>query len=379
MTHSRNNDSLHNLTIGHCNIQGGFLNVGKTTYLTQVIRDHQLDILSLNELNLDKSIHSSTLNIPSSFNIIRCDRPDSSRGGCGMLISKRIDYSELLVDSKLQNIEAVWIKLKSSKINICSFYRSSNYCSIDNFIDYIHYCMHKFKGKKVVWIGDINVDQNNINSSQYKKLDMTLKSYNLVQTIQGITRIAKRGDKFSQTTIDVVFTNCYSDFVTSTVLEDRIGDHQAIKCEIDCKVLTAPKFEKIDIRNHCQRNIEQFLQYLSYECEYTELLECEDVEAVTAGLTEHIETAYYDHFPRKTITRHEKFIDKPSSELLDAISRTKLSFKKFINLKDKRDKGDCNQCGTCIRCINCEEAWKGIRLKEIKGLKFPGPVNRPIL
>ena len=229
--------------------------------------------------------------------------------------------------------------------------------------------MHKFKGKKVVWIGDINVDQNNINSSQYKKLDMTLKSYNLVQTIQGITRIAKRGDKFSQTTIDVVFTNCYSDFVTSTVLEDRIGDHQAIKCEIDCKVLTAPKFEKIEIRNHCQRNIEQFLQYLSYESDYTELLECEDVEAVTAGLTEHIETAYYDHFPRKTITRHEKFIDKPSSELLNAINRTKLSFKNFNNLKDKRDKGDCNQCGTCIRCINCEEAWKSYKVERNKRTK----------
>ena len=174
MAPSQNNDSSHNLTIGHCNIQGGFLNVGKTTHLTQLIRDHQLDILSLNELNLDKSIHSSTLNIPSSFNIIRCDRPNSSRGGCGMVISKKLDYSELLVDSKLQNIEAIWIKLKSSKINICSFYRLSNCCSIDNFIDYINYCMHRFKGKKVVWIGDINVDQNNINSSQYKKLDVDL-------------------------------------------------------------------------------------------------------------------------------------------------------------------------------------------------------------
>ena len=363
MAPGHNNESLHNLTIGHCNIQGGFLNVGKTTHLTQLIRDHQLDILSLNELNLDKSIHSSTLNIPSSFDIIRCDRPNSSRGGCGMVISKKLDYSELLVDSKLQNIEAVWIKLKSSKINICSFYRSGNYCSIDNFIDYIHYCMHKFKGKKVVWIGDINVDQNNINSSQYKKLDMTLKSYNLVQTIQGITRIAKRGDKFTQTTIDVVFTNCYSDFVQSTVLADRIGDHQAIKCEIDCKVLAAPKFEKIEIRNHCQRNIEHFLQYLSYESDYAELLECEDVDAVTAGLTEHIESAYYDHFPKKTITRHEKFIHKPSTELLDAINRTKLSFKKFNDLKDKRDKGNCNQCGTCIRCINCEGAWKSYKVE----------------
>ena len=362
MTSNQKDQFVHNLTIGHCNIQGGLLNAGKSTQLTQLIREHQLDILSLNELNLDESIHSSTLNIPSSFNIIRCDRPNSSRGGCGMVINKKLDYSELLVDSKLDNIEAVWIKLKSSKINVCSFYRSGNYCSVDNFIDYINYCMQKFRGKKVVWIGDINIDQNNISSSQYKKLDMTLKSYNLVQTIQGITRVARRGDQFTQSTIDVIFTNCYSEFIGSTVLADRIGDHQAIKCEIGCKVLMAPKFEKVEIRDHCQRNIEQFLQYLSYESDYTELLECENVEAVTAGLTEHIENAYYNHFPRKTITRHEKFIDKPSTELLDAISKTKLSLKKFHESKNIRDKGGCNQCGKCNRCLKCEEAWNSYKI-----------------
>ncbi len=69
--------------------------------------------------SLTTQVHSSTLNIPSSFNIIRCDRPNSSRGGCGMVISKKLEYKELLIDSKLKNIEAVWIQLKSSKINVC--------------------------------------------------------------------------------------------------------------------------------------------------------------------------------------------------------------------------------------------------------------------
>ena len=50
----QNSDALHDLTIGHCNIQGGFLNVGKTTHLTQLIRDHKLDILSLNGLTRRK-------------------------------------------------------------------------------------------------------------------------------------------------------------------------------------------------------------------------------------------------------------------------------------------------------------------------------------
>jgi exonuclease III len=251
MTNSRNSiNGLHNLCIGHCNIQGGLLNLGKSSELTQLIQDHKLDLLSLNELNLNETIHTSTINVPTSLNLIRCDRPNSSRGGCGLMISKKLAYTELNMNSKLDNIEAIWAKLKSSKINICSFYRSGNYCSVDNFVDYINFCMKKLNGKKVIWIGDINIDQNNISSSQYKKPDMALKSYNLVQTIRGITRVAKRGDSYSQTTIDVIFTNCYSDFVESSVLEERIGDHQAIMCEIDCKVYKAPKFEKVEIRNH---------------------------------------------------------------------------------------------------------------------------------
>ena len=85
MTPTYNDQNHHNLAIGHCNIQGGLTNLGKTTHLTQLIRNHKLDILALNELNLNDTIHTSTLNIPSSFNLLRFDRPNSSRGGCGAL------------------------------------------------------------------------------------------------------------------------------------------------------------------------------------------------------------------------------------------------------------------------------------------------------
>ena len=40
--------------------------------------------------------------------------------------------------------------------------------------------MNKLKGKKVIWIGDINVDQNKIISPEYRKLDSILKSFNHV-------------------------------------------------------------------------------------------------------------------------------------------------------------------------------------------------------
>ena len=103
-------------------------------------------------------------------------------------------------------------------------------------------------------------------------------------------------------------------------------------CELNCRVLKAPKFEKVEIRNHSKRNVKQFIEFLS-QSNYQDLLACEDVEAVTSALTEYVEDAYYSHFPKKTINRHEKFIHKPSDELLSAIDSTKRSYGKFKNVR----------------------------------------------
>ena len=252
----------HNLTIGHCNIQGGLTGIGKSNEIIQLIRKHDIDILSLNETNLNSSIDSHSLNLPASYNFIRKDRDGGSRGGCGLLVNRKCAYTEIKIDTNIKNVEAVWVKLKTCNIYLCGFYRSNNFCNIDTFLDYMAECMSKLKNKKVIWIGDINVDQNNIKSLPYKKLDMTLKSYNMVQTIQDITRVAKLGDRITATTIDVIMTNCYSNFVGCGVPKDIIGDHQVIKCELEFKVQKAPKYENIVIRDHSLHNIDSFVMFL---------------------------------------------------------------------------------------------------------------------
>ena len=66
----------------------------------------------------------------------------------------------------------------------------------------------------------------------------------MIQTIQNYTRIAKKGNKFTYTTIDLIITNCYSDFENSSALPERLGDHYAIKCELQFKVEKPLKYEK---------------------------------------------------------------------------------------------------------------------------------------
>ena len=48
--------NLHNLTRGHCNIQGGLIGISKSTQISDMIKKYDMDILSLNETNLNATI-----------------------------------------------------------------------------------------------------------------------------------------------------------------------------------------------------------------------------------------------------------------------------------------------------------------------------------
>ena len=76
--------------------------------------------------------------------------------------------------------------------------------------------MRKLQGKRVMWIGDINNGQNNINHTMYRKLDLALKTYGLKQTIQGITRFSTHADNHIATTITLQFP--YSTLVAPYII-----------------------------------------------------------------------------------------------------------------------------------------------------------------
>ena len=66
--------NTHNLTLGHCNIQGGLIGISKSTQIINMIKKYNMDILSLNETNLNDTIATDTLNIPSNYTFLRHDR-----------------------------------------------------------------------------------------------------------------------------------------------------------------------------------------------------------------------------------------------------------------------------------------------------------------
>ena len=144
--------------------------------------------------------------------------------------------------------------------------------------------------------------------------------------MQNYYRIAKKGKKFTYSTIDVIITNSYSN---SSVLPEQIGDHYALKFELQSKVEMPPKYEKISIHNYSINNVKAFQSYLA-NTDFTPLFRSDNVDDALNILDTNL-NKYHDHFfPLKVIKRHPKFIYKPSQESLNAI---KLKINYIENLK----------------------------------------------
>ena len=98
-----------------------------------------------------------------------------------------------------------------------------------------------------------------------------MRSFGLIQTVQYITRVAYLGNRRTESIIDVVITNCYSNFTKCKVLNDRIGDHNAVKCTFDFHVKKADRFKKLIIRGHSLKKILSISIHIWVQSATTEL------------------------------------------------------------------------------------------------------------
>ena len=337
--------SQSNLSIGHCNIEGGLAtNLAKTTEIKNVISREQMDIFGLNETNLNAAIDTSSINIPLNYKLERQDRPNgSSSGGCGFIISKRLSYKVVTLNytvTDMSKIEAIWVELTDYNIHICFFYRSQKFTPVDTFLDYIFECMLQLSGKKVIWIGDVNIDQRKLTDIQYKKLDITMKLFGMIQVITDVTRRSYRNGILTESTIDVVMTNSYSDFKQCEVLDDRIGDHETLKVELNYQVSKADKFKCISIRDHSKKNIELLNWYLKEMSDYKNIINCDDLDVAVEGLNNHIKGAYEKFCPTKIIKCKGNYLYNPSKELLTNIRTKKKLYRKYKKAKNKNPLSD---------------------------------------
>ena len=75
-----------------------------------MIKKYKLDILSQNETNLNYSIDTNSLNIPTNYTCQLKNRGTGSRGGCGFIVSKNSAIGDVKLNTNSANIEAKWVK-----------------------------------------------------------------------------------------------------------------------------------------------------------------------------------------------------------------------------------------------------------------------------
>ena len=191
-----------------------------------------------------------------------------------------------------------------------------------------------------------------------------MRMFGLVQTVQGITRIAKLGDKITQNTIDVIMTNTYSYFLSCDVLEDRIGDHQTIKFTIDFNVKKLSKFKKILIRDHSKSNVAALKSFFKNNCDFTPILESNCVNEAADGLNMHVQH-YYDHFcPIKQIKSHSDYIHKPSEELLRNIKLRRNLYRKYRKHQKEDEKKRKKNRLAQNPCPQCKILWDNYKIQK---------------
>ena len=80
-----------------------------------------------------------------------------------------------------------------------------------------------------------------------------------------------------------------------------------------------------------------------------------EIAAIT--LNDHLNYNYEQYFPLKTIKVHEKFIFKPSKELLKEMRKQERLYRKFRKLLKIVEEGNtsCNRCRICTKCKRCNK------------------------
>ena len=151
-------------------------------------------------------------------------------GGVIMYIhAKHASSTESLDDMNMSNehIEAQWVQIHRpacKNMVICNMYRPPT-GNLPKAITYLEDCLKALNHNKtdIFVLGDMNVDDLNKKSPEYKKLSFFANSNGLTQCINTTTRVTAK----TKSLIDLVLTN--SKFIkTAGSLDHHISDHQPI-------------------------------------------------------------------------------------------------------------------------------------------------------
>ena len=189
------------------------------------MHDRPIDILSINETRLDRSIDDKELQI-NGYNIVRKDR-NREGGGVAIYYRDHLDVKDRK-DLVPENIESVCIEVSLTKCKpllITSLYRPPS--ARLAIFDEIQRLIENIDGenKEMILVGDLNCDLlPNIRLHHTNRFLDIVNLFQLTQIITEPTRVTAN----TETLIDLFLTNKPENISNSGVVHLGISDHSLI-------------------------------------------------------------------------------------------------------------------------------------------------------
>lgn len=339
------------------------------------------DVLCLTETFL-RAGHESSFKL-NDYDMAASFSRENKRGGVCILVRKGLEYKNksMIKHSIVRVFECCAIEIPSSNLIIICVYRTptSDVLAFLNSLDAVLYEVNRKRRKKVVILGDFNINILKVDKITTHLRDLT-KNYNLIIHINLPTR--------RSSCIDQILSNIEN--ATASILTLGMSDHetaQMISFPINNKII------KRDVnymykRNYSNENISIFKKSIS-KLSFNEVYMEKDPEIAFNKFHDILLTFYNLCFPKIKIKIRKPFNDKGwITKGLKKSSRTKRLLRiKYYTNKDITAKNHYLQYSKLLKkCIyqaqkktnssfisnsknKCKASWQVIKNQEYSASK----------
>ena len=240
-----------------------------------ILREYNIDILTLNETRLEPLIDDNEVAIPG-YKIYRNDR---NKNGGGVAVYVKDELPEPKVKLGSSNLELLCLEftpLHAKAFFVIAWYRPPT-SAIDNpSFEALREILNGFdsEDKEIILMGDTNCDLKSSKNPNAKTLNQLYREYQFEQLITDYTRVAVTTNETGESTtskslIDHFSTNRAKYIVKSGVLEIGMVDHYMIYAvrKINAWRLKRKNPKTIEsraLRNYCKENFQKDLQLINW-------------------------------------------------------------------------------------------------------------------
>ena len=316
----------YNIRSFHCNKQSF------ATFLESF--PNNFDIIVLSETwNTSSTVGLCFLESYDSHHTIR---EHSRGGGVSVFVSRNFNsfrVNELCLCT--DDIESCVVKISSGALTffIIGIYRPPR-GSIENFLLSIENLFNSIllNNKFIIFTGDINIDLLDTEGNNTMNYLNLMYSFNLIPTIDKITRYSNNENNIFGTILDHIFINKINTYSSGTILFD-LSDHCPTFIHLNLNVNNKSDMKrKIVFRNFTTENLQLFSNKLS-SINWNLVLSSSNVDECFDSFINTISDLYCQSFPLKTKYLTNNRINKPwiSGNLLRLI-KSKSEYLKLYKL-----------------------------------------------